>query len=662
MPRTRRLLSARAHRPLLVAALLVPRAAYADLPPATSACPPCPCAASSAGAQPPAADSQRLQQAKVLFIEGNELRKAGDCERGVDRFLRSRALVPSVSNTLNAAWCLQQIGRADESLELYEDVLTRFRESLSTDERASIGPTLALLRKQVGSMDVSSDVAGTLVIDGRSRGRLPLAFPVRVLPGSHVVRVLADGWQTFEKTVNVRAGETASVDAKLAPLARAGRLRIAGPQVDGAQLYVDGALVGEAPWEGTLSSGPHVIALRKGDKGTAPVLAQVLESQTAAPMLELAAGVADVQITTDPPSASIAVDGVPLGHGRWLGWLPAGSHTITGAEAGYFSGERKLNVAGAAVRASLALQVDQKHPIWDVRRADLAARLSNERTGDEIAFLYLTAIGYGVGTGLWLDAQINPSSVRQGVLPPLLIGLAVPASVYALDNIGKPLRYGLPQSIAEGVLIGAEEGGAWAWYAYAHAPSGKEPEVSKLATAVWGSATVGAAAGGLLGATLDATPGRASFVGSTALWGGVIFGLTTGSVGKNDENLNDRIAFATGVGIAAGTVGGVVAAGPVSPSAARVRLIDLGALGGGVLFAGGYMAATENWRDAQPALAFATAGVVLGGAGALWLTRNMPPDRPATSSPGPAPGAVTILPPEISPIAGGAVFGMRGTF
>src|ERR1700677_2207222 len=78
------------------------------------------------GAAPVGADGQ-LREAKALFQEGNTRRRAGDLPGALEFYLRSRAVVPSMPNTFNAAYCLLQLGRIDEALELYEEVLIRFR-------------------------------------------------------------------------------------------------------------------------------------------------------------------------------------------------------------------------------------------------------------------------------------------------------------------------------------------------------------------------------------------------------------------------------------------------------------------------------------------------------------------------------------------------------
>src|SRR5262245_1540489 len=82
-------------------------------------------AAERASAQPsPATDAtasaacERLAEAKRWFRQGNALREAGDYERALEFYQRSRALVASAPNTINAAFCLDRLGRYDEALEL----------------------------------------------------------------------------------------------------------------------------------------------------------------------------------------------------------------------------------------------------------------------------------------------------------------------------------------------------------------------------------------------------------------------------------------------------------------------------------------------------------------------------------------------------------------
>src|SRR5437899_1731317 len=113
------------------------------------------CFAGLARADP---DPRRLDEAKELFRRGVALLGAGDTERALDYFLRSRERLPSSKNTVNAAICLERLGREDEALEMYEEVLTRFSADLDTEDRQSLEPIMTALRKRIGYLQLSSNV------------------------------------------------------------------------------------------------------------------------------------------------------------------------------------------------------------------------------------------------------------------------------------------------------------------------------------------------------------------------------------------------------------------------------------------------------------------------------------------------------------------------
>ena len=328
---------------------------------------PQPAASSSAAPAGSAAADSNLDEAKRLFRQGNELRRAGDCQKALEFFARSRALVPSMQNTLNSAICLDQIGRYDEALEMYEEVLTKFGEQVDTDSKQAMAPSMAALRRKVGTIEVSANVEGSLIIDARMRGKLPILSPVRVMPGPHVVRVVKDGYETFEKSVIVKAGESTAVDAKLAPLASAGRLRIEDKALEGGELFVDGAMVGKLPWEGTLAPGDRLFWVRKGDVGSAPRKATVVQGQTVLAQVVSGPLGPDMRIVLEPGTAQMYIDGVLVGKGTWQGRLPVGPHTIDARELGYFALTRPLAVtADTRGDVKLALKADKAHPRWGV--------------------------------------------------------------------------------------------------------------------------------------------------------------------------------------------------------------------------------------------------------------------------------------------------------
>jgi len=342
-------------------------AAQSDGPPA-----PDPTTTATATSPPPPAKPTggKLQKAKQLFREGNRLRRAGDYERALTYFLRSSKLVASVPNITNAAICLDKLERYDEALEHYELLLTKFHDELGGEQRQSVSKVMRWLRSKLGSVDVIANVDGALIIDGRPRGQLPLMTPVRVMPGTRRIHVFKDGFHTFEKSVEVKVGQTLSVPAKLEALAFAGRLQVDTLATKGGQVFIDGAMVGQAPWQGRLAPGKHVLWVVRGDTGSAPESVAIVRGQTvkATPAMSSLSGL--LRFELEPPSAELRINGVLVGNGNWYGRLPLGKHTIDVREEGYLSKNEQFDViAGKSSSFELRLTVDEAHARWGAQRS-----------------------------------------------------------------------------------------------------------------------------------------------------------------------------------------------------------------------------------------------------------------------------------------------------
>jgi hypothetical protein len=319
----------------------------------------------AAADEPGTETPEHLAEAKGLFQQGNVLRRAGDDRGALEYYLRSRAIVPSMPNTFNAAICLERLGRIDEALELYEELLTKYRGELNDAEQAQLKDSITTLRRQLGSIEVIGDVGGTLLVDGRVRGTLPIVAPVRVRPGSHTVRVFKEGWEPYESTLTVERAAFVTLDVRLRPLAEAGRLRVESDNLAGGELFLDGAPLGRVPWEGSLAPGPHLYSVKSDTLGTAPARANVVQGQR---VVLTAHGVPigpEVHVSADPSSAEIWIDTVPLGRGPWRGSLPVGPHTFEAREPGYVTAsERRETTSAASSDVALALRVDPDHPRW----------------------------------------------------------------------------------------------------------------------------------------------------------------------------------------------------------------------------------------------------------------------------------------------------------
>ena len=286
-------------------------------------------------------DDQKKVQARAFFESGLGHFDKGEMSAALADFLRSRELFPTRTATINAAICLRKEGRAEQALELDEDVLRTYPD-LEGKDRAFVENEIAQLRPVVGSIDfVAGEPGAAIVIDGRERGTFPPPAPIRVASGVHVVRVYKAGFVQLERRIEIAGRQLLQFDAKLSPLLASGRLVVTEASAKVLTVVVDNVEVGKTPYEGTLPVGRHVVALRgPDDLGTAPVDAVIQENQSTP--LGLAAETLDsaLRITPTPAGALVSIDGVIVGHGVWEGKLRSGAHTVEVAEDGFLAQKR----------------------------------------------------------------------------------------------------------------------------------------------------------------------------------------------------------------------------------------------------------------------------------------------------------------------------------
>jgi len=274
------------------------------------------------------------------------------------------------------------------------------------------------------------------------------------------------------------------------------------------------------------------------------------------------------------------------------------------------------------------------------------------RTLDELAVLYTTAVLYGVGSGAVLATWTEPDTPAGGILPALALAGGAVGAVAFLDHEGV-FRYGVPQSAVSGLLIGFEEGLAWTLWNQARVVSVDEWRTRTVAGVWWAGATAGAIAGGALGSVYGATPGRASLMGSGALWTGLVFGMAAAALTDSGDRRDDNGWLAAAVGVNIGAIGGAYLGAEVSPSIARVRFIDLGGLAGGLTLGGLALALEGSHAQSPPILTATALGAGAGIALGWYLTRSMPQEQRRASA---------DLVPFLAPIAHGAVAAVGGTF
>jgi hypothetical protein len=286
------------------------------------------------------------------------------------------------------------------------------------------------------------------------------------------------------------------------------------------------------------------------------------------------------------------------------------------------------------------------------------------RTSDELTALYAAALIYGLGTSAWVALQIRPESFGTALLPFAIITPATLAAVALADSY-RPLRHGIPHAIAAGLYLGLGEAVWLTGYqnAYAARHGGQRWSAERVSSALWVATSLGAVAGGLVGAWRRPTPGRVSFTASTAIWGGILSAFATSAlVSSRDER--SQYAFVVGsMGYNAGLVSGLLFGPTIAPSVTRVRLTDLGGLFGGLAFVGAYALLADE-RDSRVMLGGTAIGTALGLGITWWATTDMAADR-SHDALSPIIGqrtstGVAALQPVLAPVPGGVLAGISG--
>jgi hypothetical protein len=169
----------------------------------------------------------------------------------------------------------------------------------------------------------------------------------------------------------------------------------------------------------------------------------------------------------------------------------------------------------------------------------------------ESGTLYATSAAYGIGLGVWLDAELSLSDPGVLLIPPTLIGVVAPVGAYILNHPRLPR--GVPGAISAGLVIGAGEGlGVAGLQMFSSDQPWGVRGVSR-ATALGSS--LGGIAGYAVGVLQEPSPNISAFATSGVAWGtliGAAVALGSSDEGAGFERSNDWMARGGLIGFNAG--------------------------------------------------------------------------------------------------------------
>lgn len=209
------------------------------------------------------------------------------------------------------------------------------------------GELKATIGGQGGSIRVLSNVQGAHVfLDGTDMGAVPIDIK-DVKAGEHVIEVKAPKYQTREERVTVNAGSATVLKLDLNAEAKSeAKIKVVSP-VPGADVYIDGALVGKVPAEQEVSSGEHYVIVKLDGYKTFEHKTRIEAGQTQTVSAELRA-VGKLRILSDPTGATVLINGIPQDNKTPLEINEAevGETVVRVEMAGMIAQEKSLQIVG----------------------------------------------------------------------------------------------------------------------------------------------------------------------------------------------------------------------------------------------------------------------------------------------------------------------------
>ncbi len=209
------------------------------------------------------ARADQSARAKELFLKGVSAYSQQNYVAALVYFRKSYELKPKPVVLYNIAMCHRALFQYKASIEAFKKYLATMGRKIRRSRRREVESYIREMEAKLGriALDVKPDGAEVL-LDGRPVGRTPLPGELTVDPGTHVVVVRKEGYETFRKEVELADGQTLALAKVLQPKARARKgTVVVRSGVPGSKVSVDGALAVPLPATLELSAGRHVLVV-----------------------------------------------------------------------------------------------------------------------------------------------------------------------------------------------------------------------------------------------------------------------------------------------------------------------------------------------------------------------------------------------------------------
>ena len=237
--------------------------------------------------EPAKLDQQNKQKAKDLYMQGQQLYDAGNYLGAIKLFKQSYKLYSHPNLLYNIAKAYEKAAKYEDAAKYYRMYLKRYKEFFGKEapEKADILKTLQVLKikayEALPLVTINSEPSGAdIYIDNNKAllGQTP--FKTHLKPGVHKLWLKKRGYEVLQTEFMV--GKTnLSLNFGLKEAQNFGFLRFHS-NIDGAQIFVDGKVVGITPYNTKypIEPGRHQVSFAKEGYNRVSKVVFVVASKT----------------------------------------------------------------------------------------------------------------------------------------------------------------------------------------------------------------------------------------------------------------------------------------------------------------------------------------------------------------------------------------------
>jgi hypothetical protein len=264
-----------------------------------------------------------------------KLKASGAFDVAAEEYENAYKVAPSAAPLREALECYKQLGQSTGQVSAAQRLLDKHAKELKGGEQAALKKLLEAAKAKIGQIDLIAESGATVQLDGKDVGTTPLPGPLSADAGSHAIVVKKEGFELFEKPVDVTAKSTVTVEAKLEPTITTAEISVKEAAGIPGTVLIDGQKVGPAPYRGRQPLGKHQVSLESPTYAAPAKEVTLVKREVADVVLEAAPTTGKVTVATADKHGVIRIDGKLVGDGTFSGDLTSGEHLVEVTRDGY---------------------------------------------------------------------------------------------------------------------------------------------------------------------------------------------------------------------------------------------------------------------------------------------------------------------------------------